>query len=83
MRIKRTKITVVNEHVFTYAEHRLSTQVECPTCGGTASMIRFEDVPGLSGLSPEVIRKEVEASGRHFAAGPDGSFLLCLNSTVD
>jgi hypothetical protein len=82
MRIRRTKVTVVTEHVFTFTEHRSPFQVECETCGAPTRMISLNEASSVSGISPEAIRQQVEASGLHFTASEDGALFICFNSLL-
>jgi len=43
MKIRRTKITVVKEHVFTYAEQRSPIRIECRQCGAMTRMVRLDE----------------------------------------
>lgn len=77
MKIRRTKVTVVTEHVFTFAEHRSPIQVECETCGAPTRILRPDDALLESG-SVEAIRREVEASGLHLTVGANGVLFVCF-----
>jgi hypothetical protein len=77
MRIRRTKVTVVTEHVFTFTEHRSPIQVECETCGAPTRMISLSEGASVSGISPEALRQQVEAFGLHLTARADGALFIC------
>jgi len=82
MRIRRTKVTVVKEHAFTYVEHRSSIRIECEKCGAMTRMVRLDETTLVSGASMQEIRRDVEASGLHYTEEANGSFLICLNSLL-
>ena len=77
MKIRRTKIIVVKEHVFTYAEHRSPIRIECERCGARTRMVRLDEAAVQSGSLQE-IRREVEASGLHYTEEANGSLLVCF-----
>jgi hypothetical protein len=78
MRIRRTKVTVVKEHVFVLAEHCSPIQIECEQCGARTRIIRLDKASVEFGNNYEAIRREVEADGFHFTVEVDGSLLICL-----
>lgn len=78
MKIRRTKVTVVTEHVFTFAEQRPAVLVKCEKCGAAARIMRFDEVSARAGLSLQAFCSELEANGFHFTAMPDGELCLCL-----
>jgi len=77
MKIRRTKVTVVKEHVFTYAEQRSPIRIECRQCGAMTRMVRLDEAAVQSGSLQEV-RREVEASGLHYTEEENGSLLICF-----
>ena len=78
MRIRRTKVTVVKEHIFVVAERRSPIQVECAQCGAPVRVIRLDEASPDLGASLREIRNEVEASGLHYIEEANGSLLICL-----
>jgi hypothetical protein len=82
MRIRRTKVTVVKEHVFTYTEDRTPIRIKCNQCSAMTRMVRLDEAGVASGASLQEIRREVEASGLHYLEEPNGSLLICLGSLV-
>jgi hypothetical protein len=83
MRIRRTKVTVVTEHVFTFFEHRSPIQVACSKCGGPAKMIRLDEAAAASGFSLDAIREQVEANGLHLTEEKDGAVFICVRSLLN
>ena len=78
MKIRRTKVTVVKEHVFTYAEHGAPLLVACEQCGVQTRMVLLDDRGLTSGADLQELRRDVQASGLHYTEGPDGSLLVCF-----
>jgi hypothetical protein len=77
MKIRRTKVTVVKEHIFVVAEHRSPIRIQCEKCGAQTRMVRLDEAAVQSG-SLEEIRREVEASGLHYTEEETGALLVCF-----
>ena len=78
MKIRRTKVTVVKEHVFTYAEYRSPVRIQCERCGAMTRMIRLDQGAVRAGTNLQEIGRDVEASGLHYTEETDGSLLICF-----
>lgn len=80
MRIRRTKVTVVTEHVFTFAEPYSAVQLECEKCGAPLRCIQSDEVAARSSVNLEAFQRKFEAEGFHFSKAANGAVLMCLNS---
>ena len=81
MRIRKTKVTVVTEHVFTFAEHHSAAQAQCEKCGAPLRNIQLNEAAATSGVSMERFQREFEAKGFHFTEAANGTLFICLNSS--
>lgn len=52
----------------------------CLSCDGRGGMLAPEEAAALTGVSPRIIYRWVEAGRVHFAEGSDGSLFVCLVS---
>jgi hypothetical protein len=78
---KRTEITIETERVVVLGGVGREVVAQwCEKCGTESRLIAPDAAAALLGIATQAILRWAEAAGLHFAAGADGSQLLCLNS---
>ena len=77
---RRTEITVERHRVLVLSRRRVSAKAWCAPCGKQVRMVTADEAAELSGVSPRIIYRRVEAGSLHFAEANEGRLLICTNS---
>jgi excisionase family DNA binding protein len=81
-RTKTTEITVGRSEVFVVRKPKKLVFAWCDACGARVRMLTPEEAATVSGVSTRTVYRRVEAGQIHFAETPEGTLLICLNSTA-
>ncbi len=76
---KRTEITVETDRVLIIRRSR-SIRGWCPACSCEVDMVGLREAEAVTGLTGQALRDCGRTGRWHVAQGPDGGWLICLES---